>query len=80
MGYVSFATGFMAGGYTETCSTVYSCNNPYNPENESLEIGLKGDFLDGRLRLNIAVFSVEFEDLQSQVIPLPYVLTRNSSC
>ncbi len=74
MGYVSFATGFMAGGYTETCSTVYSCNNPYNPEtNESLEIGLKGDFLDGRLRLNVAVFSVEFEDLQrSQVIPLPY--------
>jgi len=74
MTYISYATGFMAGGYTETCSTVYSCNNPYNPEtNESLELGMKGDFLDGRLRLNIALFSVEFEDLQrSQVIPLPY--------
>jgi iron complex outermembrane receptor protein len=73
MVYVSYATGFIGGGTAETCSTQYSCSNPYNPEtNESIEIGMKGDFLDNRLRLNVAIFNVEFEDLQrSQVVPLP---------
>ena len=73
MVYLSYATGFIGGGTAETCSTPYSCSNPYNPEtNESFEIGMKGDFLDNRLRLNIALFNVEFEDLQrSQVVPLP---------
>jgi len=71
--YGSLATGFMAGGYTETCSTDYSCGYPYDPEtNTNIELGMKGDFLDGRLRLNIAVFNTEFEDLQrNQVLPLP---------
>ena len=73
MVYLSYATGFIGGGTAETCSTLYSCSNAYNPEtNESFEIGMKGDFLDNRLRLNIALFNVEFEDLQrSQVVPLP---------
>ena len=71
--YGSLATGFMAGGYTETCSTDYSCGYPYDPEtNTNIELGMKGDFLDGRLRLNIAVFNTEFEDLQrNQGLPLP---------
>ncbi len=73
MVYLSYATGFIGGGTAETCSTQYSCSNPYNPEtNESFEIGMKGDFLDNRLRLNVAIFNVEFEDLQrSQVVQLP---------
>ena len=71
--YGSYATGFMAGGYTETCSTDYSCGFPYEPEtNANIEFGMKGDFLDNRLRLNLAVFHTEFEDLQrNQVLPLP---------
>ena len=71
--YASLATGFMAGGYTETCSSDYSCATPYAPEtNVNIELGMKGDFMDGRLRLNVNVFNVEFEDLQrNQVIPLP---------
>ena len=33
---------------------------------------MKGDFMDGRLRLNVAIFNTEFEDLQrNQVLPLP---------
>ena len=73
MFYGSLATGFMAGGYTETCSTTYSCAYPYDPEtNTNVEFGMKGDFMDGRLRLNIAIFNTEFEDLQrNQVLPLP---------
>ena len=73
MFYASLATGFMAGGYTETCSTDYSCAYPYDPEtNTNIELGMKGDFMDGRLRFNVNVFNTEFEDLQrNQVLPLP---------
>ncbi len=73
MFYASYATGFLAGGYTETCSVPYTCTFPYAPEtNTNIELGMKGDFMDGRLRLNVAIFNTEFEDLQrNQVVPLP---------
>jgi len=64
MGYFSIATGFLSGGFSETCSQVITCV-PYNPEtNINYEIGYKADLLDKRLRLNVAVFYTEFEDLQ----------------
>ncbi|MEQ9452439.1 MAG: TonB-dependent receptor [Pseudomonadales bacterium] len=62
--YFSIATGFLAGGYSETCSQLVTCIN-YDPEtNTNYEIGFKGDFLDRRLRLNAAIFYTDFEDLQ----------------
>lgn len=62
--YLSVATGFLAGGYSETCSQLVTCIN-YDPEtNTNYEIGIKTDLLDSRLRLNAAFFYTEFEDLQ----------------
>ena len=62
--YFSIATGFLAGGYSETCSQIQTCIN-YDPEtNINYEIGYKGDFLDNRLRFNAAIFYTDFEDLQ----------------
>ncbi len=64
MTYASVATGFLAGGFSETCSQKATCI-PYDPEtNTNYEIGYKADLLDSRLRLNVAVFYTEFEDLQ----------------
>ena len=64
MVYASIATGFLAGGFSETCSQVSTCG-PYEPEtNTNFEVGYKGDLLDNRLRLNVALFHTEFEDLQ----------------
>lgn len=68
--YSSVATGFISGGFTETCSTVVTCV-AYKPEtNTNFEIGHKGDFFDSTLRINTAVFYTKFEDLQrNQVVP-----------
>jgi len=68
--YFSVATGFLSGGFSETCSTIFTCD-PYDEEtNTNYEIGYKADWLDGTLRTNIAVFYTEFEDLQrNQVVP-----------
>ena len=62
--YGSVATGFLAGGFSETCSQEPTCI-AYNPEkNINYEVGFKTDLLDSRLRLNVAAFYTDFEDLQ----------------
>ena len=64
LGYLSVATGFLAGGYSETCGQPITCI-AYNPEtNINIEAGYKADLLDDRLRLNIAAFYTMFDDLQ----------------
>jgi iron complex outermembrane receptor protein len=65
--YLSYATGFLSGGFSETCATVSRC--PYDPEtNTNIELGWKADLLDSTLRLNIAAFFTEYEDLQRAVV------------
>lgn len=62
--YASVATGFLAGGFSETCSQEPTCI-AYDPEkNINYEVGFKADLLDSRLRFNAAAFYTDFEDLQ----------------
>ena len=70
MVYASYATGFIPGGFTETCSAVETCI-PFDSEtNKNFEVGFKGDFLDNTLRVNGAVFFTEYEDIvRAQVLP-----------
>ena len=68
MGYVSFATGFVAGGFSETCGSPTSCAAYDSEENENLEIGFKADLLDGSLRLNAAYFNTTYESLQRDTV------------
>lgn len=67
MVYASYATGFLSGGFSETCATVELC--AYDPEtNNNLEIGYKADLFDARLRLNTAVFLTKYDNLQRAVV------------
>lgn len=68
MAYASFATGFVAGGFSETCGSEFSCSPYDSEENENFEIGLKSDLLDGTLRLNLAAFHTEYENLQRDTV------------
>jgi len=68
MTYVSFATGFVAGGFSETCGSPTSCAAYDSEENENLEIGVKADLLDGSLRLNAAYFNTTYESLQRDTV------------
>ena len=62
--YGSIATGFVSGGFAETCGSVFTCQ-PYNDEeNTNIEFGFKADRMDGRLRFNGAIFQTEYESLQ----------------
>lgn len=65
--YLSWATGFLSGGFSETCATPSRC--AYNPEtNENFELGYKADLFDNTLRFNGSVFFTTYEDLQRAVV------------
>jgi iron complex outermembrane receptor protein len=68
--YASYATGFISGGFTETCSSVRTCI-PFQPEkNWNAELGLKARWFDNTLQTNMAVFYTQYSDLiRSQVVP-----------
>jgi iron complex outermembrane receptor protein len=65
--YLSYATGFVSGGFSETCATVARCK--YDPEsNSNLEFGYKSDLLDNTLRFNIAAYLTKYTALQQAVV------------
>jgi iron complex outermembrane recepter protein len=59
--YFSATRGFKSGGYNSLQPT----NPPFDPEYIwSYEAGVKSQFADDRVRLNVAVFHYDYEDLQ----------------
>ena len=58
--YVKYSTGFISGGEL--------AGQAYKPETaESFEAGIKADLLDRRLRSNLAVYDVDYRNLQLQI-------------
>ncbi len=67
MYYLSYATGFLSGGFSETCATISLCS--YDPEtNSNIELGYKADLFDNKLRLNSALYYTVYEDLQRAAV------------
>ena len=61
MGYVSYSTGFNAGGFNSSVPT----NPPFKPEElRALEAGVKSEFFNHRVRLNASVFTYDFTNIQ----------------
>lgn len=67
MGYVSFSTGFKAGGYNPFPNGSPSIT--FDPEKvKTYALGLKTTLLDGRLRLNTEAFYNDYSDKQLQYL------------
>ncbi|WP_157976513.1 TonB-dependent receptor [Parahaliea mediterranea] len=66
MAYAKFSTGYKAGGFNNVPGRAES--NPYGPETlEAFEAGVKGQYLDGRIQMNIAAFRYDYSDQQASV-------------
>ena len=68
--YLSYAEGFKAGGFDMRGDASLNPNvaDGYDPETVATwEAGLKSQLLDDRLRLNITVFDMDYEDMQLTV-------------
>lgn len=67
--YYSWTKGFRSGGFNLRNGEASIPAGPYdNEEVQAHEVGLKWDFLDGKGRLNLAVYRNEFSDLQRTVL------------
>lgn len=66
--YASYSRGFRSGGFNGRAATPTAIG-PYQPETvDAYEIGLKADWLDRRLRTNIALFQTDYSDKQEELV------------
>jgi len=66
--YGSWQQGFRSGGYNLRVSNARQSPGPVDEEKQSaFEVGAKADWLDGRVRTNVALFRSEIDDLQRVV-------------
>ena len=65
--YATYSRGFRSGGFAARPSRPSSVG-VYDPEYvDMVEVGLKADALDNRLRANIALYTSDYDDYQAQV-------------
>ncbi len=70
--YATISKGYKAGSFTARPSSALAATIPYDPEELwAWEVGAKSDLLDGRMRLNGAVFYYDYKDLQQQTNQVP---------
>ena len=63
MVYGTYAEGYRPGGLNRL--SVTAIDGAYQADIlESYEVGMKGDFMEGRLRLNAAIYTQEWDDFQ----------------
>ncbi len=70
LGYVTVGTGFKGGGVTaRPFDAAQALNGSFDPETvTAYEVGVKTDLLDRRLRLNVAAFINDYQDVQLPLI------------
>lgn len=88
MVYFGYSEGFNSGGiatYEDSLGRVVSTFAPESIEN--MEVGLRGDFLDNRLRVNATYFSTDWIDIQLAAsvidrgtkLPITEIVTQNAA-
>jgi iron complex outermembrane receptor protein len=68
MVYASFSKGFKSGGMNGRGGTSGALGPFDEEEVDAYEVGLKADWLDNRLRTNLALFFNDYSDLQRTII------------
>ena len=64
LAYATFSQGYKSGGFN-VFSVTATDNAEYRPESvNNYELGLKSEFLNSRLRVNLSAFYMDYTDLQ----------------
>lgn len=67
MFYGLYSSGYRAGGFNGRPSTQLAADLPYDPETvDNYELGMKSQWLDNRLRLNLSAFFMDYQDKQEE--------------
>lgn len=67
MGYALFANGFKAGEFGARASSDLTVGPTEDETSDSYEVGLKSEWMDGRLRVNGSFFYTTYEELAFEV-------------
>ena len=68
LGYLKFSRGFRAGG-VNIRGSFSGALNPFGPERaDTTELGLKSEWLERRLRVNLALYDTRYDDIQLTAI------------
>ena len=63
--YFTYSRGYKGGGFEDDPANAAAAQASYDPETvRNLEFGGKFDFFDNRVRLNLALFKLDYNDLQ----------------
>ncbi|AHE55199.1 TonB-dependent receptor domain-containing protein [Sphingomonas sanxanigenens] len=63
--YASVTRGYTAGGFNTDAATLTALVTPFDPETvTNYELGLKSEWLQNRLRVNAAIFHMDYQDKQ----------------
>ncbi|MEH6570355.1 MAG: TonB-dependent receptor, partial [Halioglobus sp.] len=63
--YATYAKGFKSGGYNGLATDSGAATTPFDQEEvDSYEVGLKADFFENLMRLNVAAYYMDYVDLQ----------------
>ena len=67
--YGYWSKGYRSGGFNfrNARPNIIPPGPTKEEENNSIEIGFKSDFMDGRMRLNVAAFQNEIKDMQREI-------------
>lgn len=70
-GFATISTGFKSGAFQEQPTSATLAREPTSPEKTTnYEVGLKTDWLDDKLRFNVSVFQMDYQDFQTiKVVP-----------
>jgi len=81
MGYFSYSEGFKSGGWTTRLSApiLDSAAARFDPEqNTTFELGLKSEWMDSRVRANVAGFYSDYDGIQINVQQGPSPVYQNA--
>jgi iron complex outermembrane receptor protein len=68
MAYATVSKGFTAGGFNTDAVTLAALTTPFNPETvRNVEVGVKSQWLSNRLRVNVSIFDMAYQNKQEFV-------------
>lgn len=66
--YATYAQGYRSGGFNGRVDELLSATEPYDPETvDNYELGFKTEWMNQRLRLNGALFYMDYQDKQEEI-------------
>lgn len=78
--YASFVEGYKGPAFNIVAGSNADNTNPVDPEtSESFELGMKSNWLDGRLIVNVSVFHTEYSGFQAQATESVLIVDENGN-